>query len=106
MPVLFLALLLSLDGQDLFLRRCSGCHAADLNKEGPKLRGVFGRPSASVNGFDFSQALKKASIKWDDQTLDRWLADPEAMVPGTDMAFRLSDPAARKAIIDYLRNFR
>jgi cytochrome c len=90
-------------GKELFLRRCSGCHAPDLNKEGPSLRGIYGRKAASAPGFSYSEALKKASIRWDDQTLDRWLIDPDAMVQDTDMAFRLSDSAERKAVIAYLK---
>ena len=90
-------------GKDLFVRRCSGCHSPDLNKEGPSLRGIYGRKSASAPGFAYSDALKKATIRWDDQTLDRWLTDPDALVPDTDMAFRVSDSAERKAIIAYLK---
>lgn len=96
-------LLLSFDGKNLFVRRCSGCHALDTNKEGPKLRGVYGRKSAAVPGFGYSEALKKSSIRWDEPTLDRWLTDPEAMVPDTDMAFRLGDGSERKAIVEYLK---
>jgi cytochrome c len=90
-------------GKELFVRRCSGCHSADLDKEGPRLRGVYGRKSASAPGFAYSDALKKASIRWDDQTLDHWLTDPDAMVPETDMAFRLANGEERKAIIAYLK---
>ena len=90
-------------GKEIFIRRCSGCHAADINKEGPSLRGVYGRKSASAPGFGYSEALKKTSIRWDDQTLDRWLTDPDAMVPDTDMAFRVADSAERKAVIAYLK---
>jgi cytochrome c len=92
-------------GKELFIRRCSGCHAPDLNKEGPRLRGVFGRKAASVPGFDYSEALKKSSIRWDATTLDRWLSDPDAMVPDTDMAFRLTDAAERRAVIAYLKSY-
>jgi len=93
-------------GKELFIRRCSGCHAPDINKEGPSLRGVYGRKSASAPGFGYSEALKKASITWHDQSLDRWLTDPDAMVPDTDMAFRLADGAERKAVIAYLKSMR
>jgi cytochrome c len=92
-------------GKDLFVRRCSGCHAADLNKEGPRLGGVYGRKAAGVPGFGYSDALKKADIRWNDQTLDRWLSDPDAMVPGTDMEFHLADGEERKAVIAYLKTF-
>jgi cytochrome c len=91
-------------GKDLFNRRCSGCHATDSNKEGPKLRGVYGRKAASVPAFSYSEALKRASIRWDDASLDRWLADPDAMAPDTDMAFRVSNGEERKALIAYLKS--
>jgi len=98
-----LTVLLSIDGKDVFVRRCSGCHAPDMNKEGPKLRGVYGRKAASAAGFAYSDALKKAAITWDDHTLDRWLTDPEEMVPDTDMAFHLSNEEERKAVLTYLK---
>jgi cytochrome c len=92
------------DGKDLFARRCSGCHALDKEKEGPRLRGVYGRVSGSLQSFPYSDGLKKAAILWDDQSLERWLTNPEAVVPDTDMAFHVGDAAERKAIIEYLRS--
>jgi cytochrome c len=91
-------------GQDLFVRRCSGCHSPDQNQEGPKLRGVYGRKAAGVQGFGYSEALKKLDVRWDEATLDRWLTDPEAMAPNTDMAFRLADKAERSAVIAWLKS--
>ena len=91
-------------GKDVFVRRCSGCHAPDLNKEGPRLRGVYGRKSASVPGFGYSDALKNLGLRWDDASLDRWLSDPDSMAPDTDMGFRLTNAEERKAIITYLRS--
>jgi cytochrome c len=91
-------------GRDLFVRRCSGCHALDLNKEGPRLRGVYGRKAASVPGFAYSEALKKTDIRWDEASLDRWLSDPDAMVPDTDMAFHLADGEERRAVIAFLKS--
>ena len=91
-------------GKELFERRCAGCHAPDLNKEGPRLRGVYGRNAAGVPDFSYSEALKKANIRWDDASLDRWLTDPDAMVPDTDMAFRMADGEERKAVIAYLKS--
>lgn len=88
------------------MRRCSGCHAPDLNKEGPRLRGVFGRKAAAVAGFGYSEALRKATVRWDETTLDQWLSDPDALVPETDMAFRLTDAAERKEVIAYLKSLR
>jgi len=92
------------DGKELFERRCTGCHALDKDKEGPRLRGVFGRPSASVATFKYSDAMKKANIKWNAETLDKWLTDPDKLVPDTDMNFRVVQPAERTAIIAYLKS--
>jgi cytochrome c len=93
-------------GKDLFVRRCSGCHAPDVNKEGPRLRGVLGRKAAAVADFTYSDALKKTGVRWDEPTLDRWLSDPDAMAPDTDMAFRLKDAEERKSVIAYLKTLK
>jgi len=77
-------------GKELFERRCSGCHALDKEKEGPRLRGVYGRTSGTVESFQYSNALKNAHITWDATSLDKWLADPEKLVPDSDMAFQLT----------------
>jgi len=91
-------------GEDLFLRRCSGCHALDLNKEGPRLRGVYGRKAAAVPDFVYSVALEKLDLRWDEASLDRWLSNPDAMAPDTDMGFWLVDREDRKAVISYLKS--
>jgi len=91
-------------GKDLFLRRCSGCHALDLNKEGPRLRNVYGRKAASVPGFSYSDALKKLKLRWVEASLDRWLSDPDSMAPDTDMGFRLTNAEERRALIEYLKS--
>src|SRR6185312_3769647 len=78
-------------GQDLFARRCSGCHALDINKEGPRLRGVYGRRAAAVADFGYSDSLRNTAVTWDAATLDRWLTDPDGVAAGTDMEFRLID---------------
>ena len=93
-------------GKEIFIRRCSGCHAPDIDKEGPRLRGIYGRKAAAVPGFGYTQSLRNSSIRWDDQTLDRWLTDPDAMVPDTDMAFRVSNADERKAVIAYLKTLQ
>ena len=91
-------------GKDLFERRCSGCHARDIDKEGPRLRGVYGRVAGSVADFEYSDALKKKAVRWDESSLDQWLTDPDAMAPGTDMALRMTDRDERKAVIAYLKS--
>jgi len=89
-------------GDDVFAKRCAGCHALDRDKEGPRLGGVCGRPAGAVAKFNYSAALLASKIKWDRQTLDRWLADPDKLVPGTDMEFHVESPDERSAIIDFL----
>jgi len=90
-------------GQDLFASRCAGCHSLDRDKEGPRLAGVYGRAAASVDGFQYSAALTKSKLTWNDETLDRWLTDPDKLVPDNDMSFHVPDPQERRAIILFLK---
>ena len=90
-------------GQALFEKRCTGCHALAANHEGPKLQGVFGRAAGSVTDYAYSPSLKKANVMWDETTLDKWLTDPDAFVPGNNMDFLVSKPQERKDLIAFLR---
>ena len=54
---------------------------------GPHLEGVFGRPAASVPGFDYSPALRTSGLVWTPRSLEAWLANPAGFVEGTTMAF-------------------
>lgn len=90
-------------GKELFEKRCSGCHSPDRDMEGPHLGGVYGRRSGTIPGFPYSDALRKAQITWTADTLDRWLTDPEQLVPDTDMAFRVAKADERTEIIRYLQ---
>src|SRR5947209_14934529 len=76
-------------GKEIFEKRCGGCHALDRDKEGPRLGGVYGRAAGSVPSFQYSEALQKSRIRWIEETLERWLADPEKVAPGNDMAFHV-----------------
>ena len=90
-------------GKDLFERRCSGCHALDKEKTGPRLKGVYGRASGGVPSFPYSDALKAAHIRWDAVTLDKWLADPDKFIPDNDMSVQFANADERAAIIGYLK---
>ena len=90
-------------GREIFEKRCTGCHSLDNPKVGPALRGVYGRRAAADSHFAYSDALLKSSLTWDDATLEKWLADPDALVPDNDMSFRLDNAAERAAIVDYLK---
>ena len=91
------------NGKALFDKRCGGCHALDRDKEGPRLGGVYGRTSASIDGFQYSDALKKAKLVWKEDTLDRWLTDTEKLVPDNDMTFHVEKADERREIIAYLK---
>lgn len=90
-------------GQIVFEKRCTGCHALTHNHEGPRLQGVYGRPTASIPGFPYSDALKNAHLVWNDQTLEKWLTEPDDFLPGVNMDFRVVKPQERKDIIAYFK---
>jgi cytochrome c len=90
-------------GKQIFEKRCTGCHALDNEKVGPRLRGVYGRPAASLASFPYSKALLKSGITWDRDTLDKWLTDPDNFIPDNDMAFRVANPEERAVIVGYLK---
>ncbi|WP_156841860.1 c-type cytochrome [Novosphingobium aquimarinum] len=83
---------------------CRACHSVEPGKNGigPSLHGIVGEKAGAVPGYAFSAPLKASGIVWNRATLDQWLTNPMKMVPGTRMALPVSDPAKRKAIIDYL----
>jgi cytochrome c len=91
-------------GRELFGKRCSGCHSLTQDGEGPRLAGIFGRTSGTVASFQYSAALKKAHIVWNDDTLDKWLTNPDHLVPGTDMDFYVPKAEERQQIIRYLKS--
>ena len=90
-------------GKMVFEKRCVGCHAMDANREGPQLRGVYGRKAGSVAGFQYSESLKSSGLTWNPETLDRWLTDPDATVPGNDMSFATPKATDRSDLIAYLQ---
>jgi cytochrome c len=82
---------------------CQACHSVDDNDLGPRHRGVVGRRAGSVPDYSYSPALKNSGLTWDESTLDRWLTNPSALVPGTKMFFKIDDAQARADIIAYLK---
>ena len=90
-------------GKVVFEKRCTGCHAMTSNREGPQLAGVFGRRAGSVAGFAYSAGLKRSGLTWDDATLERWLADPDTLVPENNMSVGVPKVSDRRDIIAYLK---
>ncbi len=93
-------------GERLFLQ-CRACHSVTKEQEGkigPPLAGVVGRKAAAVPGFAYSKPLAASGLTWDEATLDKWLAQPSTLVPGTAMVFvGLPKPEDRQAIVAYLK---
>lgn len=82
---------------------CTDCHSLDQNDLGPRHRGVYGRKAGSLPDYDYSAALREAGIVWTGETLDRWLTNPQAFVPGVKMVFHLDNAQDRADVIAYLR---
>lgn len=73
-------------------RKCSACHdgVGTINRVGPHLVGVVGRPAASVEGFRYSQSMRDAAgagLVWDETNLAEYLRSPRTKIPGNAMAF-------------------
>ena len=92
----------ALRGKTLY-QACAACHSIDENDVGPKHRGVVGRRAGSIDDYAYSAALKRSGLTWDEATLDRWLVNPSALVPGTKMFFKIDDAQARADLIAYLK---
>ena len=87
------------------IKPCLACHALQEGRHmtGPSLNAVIGRKAGSAAGFErYSPAIKSSAIIWTGDTLDAWLANPQALIPGNRMAFIIEDKAARADIIAYL----
>ena len=91
-----------------FKKSCGTCHTTDPKapvRQGPNLHGVVGRPAGSLKGFKYSPAFAKAApgITWTAEMIDRWITDPQQVIPGTVMLYHQSDPDKRQLIIGYLQ---
>lgn len=75
-------------GKKVF-KKCAICHSLEEGKKkvGPSLHGMFGRPAGSLEGFRFSNAMKKSGIVWDEETVAAYLKDPRGYIPKNKMAF-------------------
>jgi cytochrome c len=97
-------------GGERLYQLCYGCHslrAGENLPSGPTLYAIVGKPVAAETGFAYSPALRRFASRnprWTPELLDRFIIDPEALAPGTYMAFHgLTDPAQRAALIEFLR---
>ena len=84
-------------------RQCMICHSLDKNGIGPSHHNVFGRAAGSVANYNYSAPLKASNIVWNEATLDQWLANPQALVPGTKMTFSVDHAQDRADVIAFLK---
>jgi cytochrome c len=96
-------------GEVLFENRCARCHG--LTGDGgeglaPALTGIIGRGVASRADFQYSNGLKARTGTWTAETVDEYIADPQAFAPGADMDVNSPDPVERDAIVTYLKTLR
>ncbi|GGC14703.1 hypothetical protein GCM10011494_36900 [Novosphingobium endophyticum] len=96
-------------GEVVFKKRCAACHAVapGQNRLGPTMAGVVGRKVGSTPGYKFSQAFKDGKIAWTPKNLDKFLANPRVVFPGTKMSLAgVSDPKDRTDLIRYLASLK
>ncbi|MBF0157913.1 MAG: cytochrome c family protein [Magnetococcales bacterium] len=94
-------------GEAVF-KKCAACHGVEAGKDkvGPSLHGVVGRKAGGAESFKarYSAAMTGSGMTWDDATLDKYLADPKAAIPGNKMSFvGLKDEKERQDVIAYLK---
>src|SRR3954469_21472566 len=79
------------DGTTLFKQQCATCHTTNLSdpvRQGPSLFKVVGRSAGKAHGFPYSTGFTEANFAWDDVRLDAYLTNPQAVIPGSNMAYR------------------
>jgi len=88
-------------------RLCAACHSLQpgVHLSGPSLADMWGRRAGTLPGFTrYTDTLKKSEIVWDETTLYAWIADPQAMAPGTTMTFRgIENDKTREDLVAFLR---
>ena len=93
-------------GQQVFNTQCKACHTLEAGKHGigPSLHGVFGRKAGSLPDYNYSPAMKKADVTWNEDTLKSYLADPHKFIPGDKMAFAgIKNESQLDDLIAYLK---
>lgn len=93
------------NGQVSFHRQCMSCHSLEAGQHriGPSLFAVYGRKSASLDGYAYSQPFRGLRVTWSDATLNTYLLDAQQFAPGSKMWVKLPDEQVRKDIIAFLK---
>jgi cytochrome c len=87
---------------------CTACHSTDGSKRmGPSLNGLIGRKAGSASDFNYSPAMRRATIVWDAEGIDKFLANPQREIPGNRMPFSgIADGSKRADIAAYLATLK
>jgi cytochrome c len=91
-----------------FNDHCRECHSflKDDNRLGPSLYGVVGRKAGTEPGYAYTESMKDSGVVWTPETLDKWIADPGAVIPGNGMSppySGITDAAIRQRIVAFLK---
>ena len=90
-------------GEEIY-QRCLACHTLAHNRVGPRHCGLFGRKAGSLKDFQYSLAMKKYGVIWNEETLDHFIENPLKAVPGTKMGYAgVKDSKERADLIAYLK---
>jgi cytochrome c len=93
-------------GKELFVT-CAACHTEKPDAIGPNLKGVFGRKSASLDDFRYSNPMRRANLVWDAANLRAYLIDPQEKVKGNRMPFGgVADPSEADDLVAYLQTYK
>lgn len=95
-------------GEQLFNNNCRTCHSwkEGDNRLGPSLHGIVGRKSGALQGFNYLPSMKQANLTWDEDTLDKFIANPDSVVQNNTMKpfSGITDAATRKQIVEFLKS--
>ena len=89
-------------GQLLYAARCAACHSFDFNGVGPAHKELIGRRAGTAKGYAYSSALKNSTVVWNQDSLNRWLTEPEQLIPGQKMFISIPDAQERADIVAWL----
>ncbi len=93
-------------GKMIYRQVCAACHSLEYNGVGPAHKNVFGRRAGTQPSYTYSPALAASGLTWTESNLNRWLTDPEAMVPGQKMGISVADANDRADVIAYLKSLQ
>src|SRR5262245_8043380 len=95
-------------GRELFQDRCAVCHAISMDgaAQGPNLSSVVGRAAGAVPNFSYTKELRDSKLVWNTSNLDKYLENPSALVPGTQMPIMVPSASERQNLIAFLGTVR